>query len=148
MNSVARNYATSALVVSAARDANITVPVASKYFQVSHTISAVAPNFRITEMYATAPFVSAGHDCAAGCSVSFDVIHRSSTIPMYVTLTDTSYFVPITSAVDYTRLWSMTNTSTSAVEFFSSTSAVTNHCISAGSILGDTYTISLSAVLS
>jgi hypothetical protein len=79
--------------------------------------------------------------------VSFIVNKTSDVIPFYFTLTDTTVVSAYTSAVDYTRIWSILNMNTSAIAFFQTTSASVNYCISAGSIVNDTYTVSLSAVV-
>jgi hypothetical protein len=78
--------------------------------------------------------------------IKFVVNNFSGTIPFYIRLTDLSDITSYTSASDYIRTWSITNLRTSEVDFFTSTSASTNYCISANSILNDTYTISFSAV--
>lgn len=78
--------------------------------------------------------------------MSFVVNKRSGVTPFYFRLTDTSDVYLYASATDYVRLWSITNVRTSVIEYFSSTSASIDYCISAGSILNDTYDISLSAI--
>jgi hypothetical protein len=77
--------------------------------------------------------------------MNFTVDKRESTIPFYFRLTDLSDISSETSATDYLRIWSITNLRTSAIEFFESTSASINCCISANSNYGDLYTVSLSA---
>lgn len=79
-------------------------------------------------------------------AVGFYVDRRSGTIPFYFRLTDTSDISLYTSATDYTRTWSLTNRRTSATEFFITTSASIDYCISADSLLNDFYTVSLSAI--
>ncbi len=78
---------------------------------------------------------------------NFVVDKNKGVIPYFFRLTDVSEVSDLTSATDYQRLWSITNIRTSIVEHFTTTSASINYCVSAGSILNDTYTISLSAVI-
>lgn len=80
-------------------------------------------------------------------TISFTVDKAAGTIPFYFTLTDTSDVADVTSATDYTRIWSITNMSTSVITWFQTTSASVNYCISAGSVINDLYTVSLSADL-
>lgn len=81
-------------------------------------------------------------------AASFVINKTKGTIPFYFRLTDTSDLSLFTSASDYQRIWSITNIRTSSIEYFESTSASVNYCISADSLLGDTYTVSLSALVS
>lgn len=91
-------------------------------------------------------YYSIGADEYGEATIRFVADKRSGTIPFYLRLTDTSDLSQFTSVLDYTRIWSIRNTRTSATEYLTSTSASINYCISASSILYDTYTVSLSAV--
>ncbi len=77
----------------------------------------------------------------------FVVSNMRGTVPFYFRLTDVSDVSSYTSATDYQRVWSIINNRTSVMEYFETTSASVEYCISAGSNLDDTYTISLSAVI-
>jgi hypothetical protein len=79
--------------------------------------------------------------------MSFSVNKLKGTIPLYFILTDVTDVSLYTSAVDYARIWSITNTRTSETDLIQSTSASTNFCVSGSSILNDTFTVILSAVV-
>lgn len=79
--------------------------------------------------------------------MNFVVDKPSGTIPFFFRLTDLSDMSLYTSATDYTRIWSITNNRTNRIEYFTTTSASIEYCISANSLLNDVYNVSLSAVI-
>lgn len=99
---------------------------------------ASAADFRAVKLSSGLP-----DTCNQGCYIAFTTDKRSGTSPMYVRLDDVSYVSPLTSATDYTRIWSFTNIYTSAVEYETTTSASINKTLIG--ILDDVWTVSLSA---
>jgi hypothetical protein len=79
-----------------------------------------------------------------GPNIEFVSNKTSGPNPLYVRFTDVSDLSELTSATDYTRIWSFTNTRTSATEFDTTTSASINHVFNGN--YQDTFDVSLSAV--
>lgn len=76
-------------------------------------------------------------------SISFECFPNNTPSPAYIRVTDTSDISLLTSATDYTRIWSITNDSTSATTYYETTSSYLDFSVSG--IWGTTYSISLSA---
>lgn len=109
---------------------------------ISSNVLGIRANLRPGDNY-----YSIGADEYGPLIVKFVVDKTSGTIPFYFRLTDLSELSFYTSATEYSRLWSITNLRTNSIEYFTTTSASINYCISADSLLNDAYSVSLSAMV-
>ena len=84
-----------------------------------------------------------GTDCYSTV-VNFVSNKTSGPNPLYVRFTDVSILSAVTSATDYTRVWSFVNSRTSAIDYEITTSASINYVFEGN--YQDTFDVSLSAV--
>lgn len=109
---------------------------------ISNNTFGIKGNYRPGDSY-----YSIGADEYAVVDMRFVTNKSSGPVPYYFRLTDVSLVSAYTSASDYTRIWSIQNSRTSDIEYLTVTSASVDYCVSADTLLNDTYIVSLSAVI-